>query len=544
MKRRRFRSAFLLFAVFLALSARLPAETSAPARNDLDKRSVFIGIVQDSLGTIAATYRGDSETSLAALFKAAYEGLSKWAAKDESRAEFLKPLLEPPPSGPTDFLKRASELPDSPDFPWLAAADAAVDAAVRSLGDPFSHYFTLTEFRRLMGMLSKGMKDYYGLIPSRALDGSLYIAHIKFGSPAYYAALRTHDVITAVNGRKVEDIPRDELAKMFAPDAPAPLSLTVTRKDWPEPVTYRLEPMDRRIPMVLSRMLPDGVGYVRATIFGKGMAGMVRGALDDLSRRGAWRFILDLRNNPGGSANEALGLCDTFLSGRKVVTIFKMFRGLMDTASPLLTKGEESPYEGVPLVCLVNHSSASASEMSSGALQDHHRATIIGTQTFGKGCAQVPFGVPASRGRRFLYLTVSKYFLPSGRTIHKKGVTPDIIVKDIDPASDTWQFAVLENWSGTRRFVKRELARSPGSVREVVEDKRPVTALRSWRRLLARARDAFEGLDEHVLEVAARTALVSAWCSATRSMPPCDPADAVMKAAMERLRFECGDLSR
>lgn len=520
-----------------AITAEEADTTTKPTHTVKFDKDSFFDIVADSIRLINQTFRGDEAAAQPLLAQSGLRALKAWADKNGELAQTtLQPLL----SADFQSLTELSELRNAvnnADINWLDAVDALIEAAVHALNDPFSRYFTIEEYRRLIGMIDAGERDLYGLMPQRMANGNISIAQVNFGSPAYYAGLRNEDEILAINGRLVADYERDDLVRTIAPDKPTDLRLIVLRKGWEYPVEFTLYANEELISPVMSEMLTPEIGYVRGIIFGGDMDNMVHSALKRLKAQGANSFILDLRNNPGGNAGIAVNLCDLFLRGQKVATIFKMFNEQYGTAVPMLIPGKPSDFEDSPLVCLINRASASASEMTSGALQDHHRATIIGTTSYGKGCAQVPLGIPASRGTRFLYLTSAKYYLPSGRSIHKTGVFPDIQIQDGHRLSNTNSFALTANWPEAVKFAQKFVKKEPKAAKNLALSEISISSVKGLSSLKKRAaREKWFNSD--CFEPAIRHAIIYEYCRQSRIRPALDREDEVVKAAIMRLELE------
>jgi carboxyl-terminal processing protease len=199
------------------------------------------------------------------------------------------------------------------------------------------------------------------------------------------------------------------------------INLTVVRKKEPKPLNIEIIRDIIKIDSVYTKKIEDSdILYIRVTSFDKKVVDGVKKALD--KNRGKMKgLILDLRNNPGGLLNQAVGLVDLFVQEGIIVSQ----KGRLERENQVYNATKAGTYEKVPLVVLVNGGSASASEIVSGALQDHKRAVLIGEKTFGKGSVQVILPIGQEEALR---LTVARYYLPNGRTIQAKGVEPDIEV--------------------------------------------------------------------------------------------------------------------
>jgi carboxyl-terminal processing protease len=254
------------------------------------------------------------------------------------------------------------------------------------------------------------------------------------GTPAAKAGLGTGDVIT-----KIDDTPtrgmhmEDAVAKMRGKKGSA-VTLVVERpsgKAWPDgstkPKTMTILREIIKIDNIVGRTLEPGYGYVRIKQFSENTDRDLSAALDKIEKEGGGRIaglVLDLRNNPGGLLDQAVRVADEFLdSGLIVRTEGKDGRVIDEEKAH--SRGTRS---GFPMVVLVNGGSASASEIVAGALQDHGRAVILGTQTFGKGSVQTVIELDDGSA---LKLTIARYFTPSGRSIQERGITPDVVVDQV-----------------------------------------------------------------------------------------------------------------
>jgi carboxyl-terminal processing protease len=314
-----------------------------------------------------------------------------------------------------------------------ALLDQSLEQAVRSLDDRFSHYFAPRDFDDFQEA-TEGRFEGVGMTVEE-IDRGLRVLTVYQGSPASRGGLRPGDVITHVDGRSIAGASSEESTTRIKGPAGTPVRLTVRTDGKTRELTLRRAEVE--IPVVESRMR-DGVAHVRLAGFTSGAHGAVEDAVRDLLKKGADGVVLDLRDNGGGLLNEAVLVSSIFISDGKVVS----------------TKGRSRPtrvYEAtggaidadVPVVVLVNERSASASEIVTGALQDRDRATVVGTKTFGKGVFQEI--EPLSNGGA-LDITVGEYFLPSGRNLGGKGVTPDVDASDNPetPRDEALQAAIRE----------------------------------------------------------------------------------------------------
>ncbi len=248
-------------------------------------------------------------------------------------------------------------------------------------------------------------------------------------TPASRAGLRPNDYITHIDGKPILGLTLSDAVDKMRGAVNTRIILTVVRKDVPDPFDVTLT---RDVITIKSvRYHRDGdIGYIRVTSFNEQTTDLLDDALDDLSRqigknkiRG---YIIDLRNNPGGLLDQAISVSDDFLDGGEIVST--RGRHAEDTQRYNARGGDTA--DGKPIIVLVNGGSASASEIVAGALQDHRRATILGTRSFGKGSVQtiIPLGSDGA-----LRLTTARYYTPAGRSIQAKGIDPDIVVSQEDP---------------------------------------------------------------------------------------------------------------
>jgi carboxyl-terminal processing protease len=306
--------------------------------------------------------------------------------------------------------------------------DKSLGAAVKSLDDQFSNYFSPKDYSSFQEV-TQGQFEGVGMTVEEAKRG-LRITTVYEGSPAAKGGLEKGDLITEVDGRSIAGSSSEASTARIKGPAGTKVRLTVTDGGKSRDVELRRAQVD--IPVVESDMqkAPDGkkIGHVRLSGFTSGAHGEVGAAVKKLLRRGADGIVLDLRDNGGGLLNEAVLVSSIFIPEGKIVS----------------TKGRSRPervYDAaggaidtdIPVTVLVNRNSASASEIVTGALQDRKRAKVVGTRTFGKGVFQE---VEQLSNGGALDITVGEYFLPSGRNIGgggvKKGdgIAPDVKAQD------------------------------------------------------------------------------------------------------------------
>jgi len=300
-----------------------------------------------------------------------------------------------------------------------ALMEKAIRGMVAAL-DPHSAYLDSQEFDEIR--LST-MGSYPGVgIEVVASDGVVKILNPIDGSPAQRAGLRTGDQIVRIDGTDVGADLAGAIARMRG-NSGSVVTLTIRREGSAEPLEFALRRAQVEVHSVLEQNLEPGFGYLRITTFSETTSQDVSKAISLLRRdnpSGIKGLVLDLRNNPGGVLEAGVAVADDFLGSGVIVSA----DGRTPEARFRMEASHGDLIDGAPLVVLVNGGSASASEIVAGALKDHGRALLVGRKTYGKGSVQTV--LPLSRGGA-VKLTTSRYFTPSGASIHGKGIVPDIL---------------------------------------------------------------------------------------------------------------------
>jgi carboxyl-terminal processing protease len=226
-----------------------------------------------------------------------------------------------------------------------------------------------------------------------------------------------------IDGLVTKDMQLPDAVKRMRGRPGTKVTISVVREGWTEPKDFEITREQIRVQSVRSHDLGGGVAYVKLRQFQEQSPGDLAAALDRSSKAGMKALILDLRNNPGGLLTAAVEVTEEFIDDGKLVVYTE---GRVRNQNMRFSAHAKKSYPALPMVVLVNQGSASASEIVAGALQDWGRAIVVGTQTFGKGSVQTI--IPLSDGSG-LRLTTAKYFTPKGRSIHGKGITPDIVVE-------------------------------------------------------------------------------------------------------------------
>ena len=251
-------------------------------------------------------------------------------------------------------------------------------------------------------------------------DGALTVIAPMEGTPADKAGIKAGDIILKINKQSTLNMTIDEAVNLMRGKPGTGIELTIVREGETKPLTISIVRDIIKIESVYSKIIEnENILYVRVVNFDKNIVGDVQDAIT--KNKNVKGIVLDLRNNPGGLLNQAVGLVDIFIDEGIIVSQ----KGRVESENAEYKATKSGTNTKLPLVVLVNGGSASASEIVSGALQDHKRAIIIGEKTFGKGSVQAVLPVVDNEAIR---LTIARYYLPSGRTIQAEGVTPDIVV--------------------------------------------------------------------------------------------------------------------
>ncbi len=312
-----------------------------------------------------------------------------------------------------DFAKAIEVIEDNyaltPDKERLTRG--AVLGMLQSL-DPHSGFYGRREFSEMQDEQSS---HFYGIgVTINQRNGRLYVLGVSQGMPAERAGLRYGDAIIAVDGQSTKDWPQSDALKHVRGERGAEVSLTIERAGAPEPLTVEVTRDEVPFPSVRnSFMMRPGIGYIGLTGgFNQETTEELRGAVSQLKEQGMNSLILDLRRNPGGLLDQSVRVAEMFLpKGLEIVSV----RG-REGRPPKVYRSENQNPETMPLVILINGETASASEIVAAAMQDWHRARLVGEESFGKGLVQTVYSL---RWKTGLTLTTAKYYTPSGRSIQR-----------------------------------------------------------------------------------------------------------------------------
>ncbi len=299
--------------------------------------------------------------------------------------------------------------------------EAAINGMLTSL-DPHSSYMDPRSFRD-MQVQTRG--EFGGLgIEVTMEDGLVKVVAPIDDTPAFNAGVMANDLITHIDGEQVQGMTLSQAVELMRGPVDSDVTLRIRRGNAADTIEVTITRDIIRVRPVRARV-EDDIGYLRVTAFNEQTFTNLRSAVqelkDDIGEDRLQGFVIDMRNNPGGLLDQAIMISDAFLDRGEIVST----RGRDPEETQRFSAKSGDLTDGLPLVVLINGGSASASEIVAGALQDHERATLIGSRSFGKGSVQtiIPLG-----GNGALRLTTAKYYTPSGRSIQARGIDPDIVV--------------------------------------------------------------------------------------------------------------------
>ncbi len=321
-------------------------------------------------------------------------------------------------------------------YPKAATNDeytqAAISGMLGALGDPYTVYLSQAEIKGLEEQLAGGNFGGIGVyIAQDQKTGAIVVDPIE-GNPAIKAGVRPGDIIVSVDDQSTLGQKLDAVERRIRGPLGTAVSLRIRRPNSSVTQLVRVTRAEIHVPSVRAKM-ESGIDYVRLADFGQTSADEVRAAMLDGKRRHARGYILDLRNNGGGLLDAAVDISSLFIGQGTIVSTID--RGGDKESKPATGRA----IGAVPLVILVNKYTASASEITAGAVQDYRVGTLVGTKTFGKGVVQSLYNMP---DRSALKITTARYVTPLGRDIHHKGIVPDVTIDQrvdlpiIDTAND------------------------------------------------------------------------------------------------------------
>jgi carboxyl-terminal processing protease len=331
------------------------------------------------------------------------------------------------------------------------AAYAAIETMLTSLDEPFTRLLRPEQYHSLQVNTSGELFGVGLQIGLREDTHQIEVIAPITGSPADRAGIKTHDLILQVDATPASELDLDAAAAKMRGPAGTRIALTVqTPGQGTKEIILERQKINLQAVIAAQRTTDQGpIGYIRLTQFSAKAAQEMSTAIRDLEKQGVKGYVLDLRNNPGGLVTAGVEIAKMWLNDAPIVYTVNR-QGVLDDFS-----AGHGALTDRPLAVLVNSGTASASEILAGALQDNHRAVVVGQQTFGKGLIQSLFELSDGSG---MAVTVAKYETPSHQDIHKKGITPQVVVRDeATPKQDpVYQAAVdylqrLPSLDGSRR---------------------------------------------------------------------------------------------
>lgn len=356
--------------------------------------------------------------------------------------------------------------------------ESAVNGMLTGL-DPHSSYMDAKSFRD-MQVQTRG--EFGGLgIEVTMEDGLVKVVAPIDETPAAKAGVRAGDFITHLDDEAVQGLTLNQAVEKMRGQVNTKVRLRIMRKGAEKPIEVSITRDIIRVRSVRSRVEGDDIGYIRLTQFNEQTTEGLKKAIADISSQipqdKLKGYVLDLRNNPGGLLDQAISVSDSFLERGEIVST--RGRDAEETQRFNARAGDLS--KGKPVIVLINGGSASASEIVAGALQDHKRATLIGTRSFGKGSVQTI--IPLGTGNGALRLTTARYYTPSGKSIQAKGITPDVEVLQ-DVPDEVKSRAESKGESSLRGHLKADGDEQAGSQSYVPPEPKDDKALKAALDLL------------------------------------------------------------
>ena len=301
------------------------------------------------------------------------------------------------------------------------AMDAAIDGVLQSL-DPYSSYMSP---EMLLNMQTETSGEFGGLGIEVGMEAGVVkvISPIE-DTPASRAGVKAGDYIVKINDNQVQGKSLSEAVELMRGKVGSSIEITVRRKDVKKALIFKIKREIIKIQSVKSEILEDKIGYLRLNAFNENSSDQVKKKLTEIKKnKSVNSYILDLRNNPGGLLSQAIKISDFFLDEGEIVSTKS--RNKLENRKFFAREGDI--IDGKTLIVLINYGSASASEIVAGALKDHKRAILVGEQSYGKGSVQ---SIIPLKNKGAIRLTISKYYLPSGKSISEVGVIPDIEIDE------------------------------------------------------------------------------------------------------------------
>ncbi|MBN1299027.1 MAG: S41 family peptidase [Actinobacteria bacterium] len=305
-------------------------------------------------------------------------------------------------------------------------ADAAIEGILSSLDDRYADYFPAQEYARIIESYS-GTTSGIGVVVTADEEGRILIINVIEGTPAYEKGLMAGDIISGVEGVDIKDMSLEQVVSLIKGEEGTDVNITIFRPSENKRFDYKITRQRFYVPNFYTDIIEENILYVQYSDFqengAKKLDEKIKTVIKNNGSKTVRGIILDLRNNLGGTLDDAVQFCDLFLDSGVIVSV----KGRTNNSEKYEEfKAGSGGYTDMPVVVLINGYSASAAELAAGALKDLGRALLIGEKSFGKGTVQILNELADGSGIKY---TTAKYYLPSGVTIDGTGIEPDIKVE-------------------------------------------------------------------------------------------------------------------
>ncbi|MCY4402708.1 MAG: S41 family peptidase [Candidatus Poribacteria bacterium] len=353
--------------------------------------------------------------------------------------------------------------------------EGAIKGMLRTL-DPYSQFIP-----DYIAFRTQNQGNYGGVGMTVGMRDDIITVITPFkGNPAALAGVQSGDIISQIDGESTAVMSLDDAVDILRGEPGTSVSVTLIRPKVSSPIEVTITREVIRIPSVEKEMIGDKIGYIKINTFLQTTANDVDNALEEFKQNNIRGIILDLRFNPGGLLSSAVSVSSDFLEPEQLV-VYSQGKNAEDR-NPFYTDG--TVRDKLPLIVLVNNGSASASEIVAGAIRDHRRGLVMGSQTFGKASVQKVFSLSDSKAA--VKLTVAHYFTPNGVDIHKVGIIPDVETAYFSQAEQRMQIK-LRNHQKVKTFIEENgddvLEKLFAAEHAPREDRQAAKILRSYRRL-------------------------------------------------------------
>ena len=316
-----------------------------------------------------------------------------------------------------------------------AMEDAAAGAMIAALGDRWSYYIPAAEYAEYMEQMNNAYVGI-GVTITPEEDGSIRVIEVTAGGPAEEAGIQAEDRITAVDGQSILGMSLEDSQALIRGEENTTVAITVQRGE--EELTMTVTRRTIRTVVAKGQMLEGNIGLVTIANFNSNCAAETIAAIEELTQQGAQKLIFDVRNNPGGYAEELVKVLDYLLPEGKLFTT-------VDYAGNEHTDMSDAACLDIPMAVLVNQNSYSAAEFFAAAMAEYEAAVIVGEKTSGKGYFQNTFVLPDGSA---VGLSIGKYYTPNGKSLEKIGITPDVEIALGEGADDTQILAAMDALAG------------------------------------------------------------------------------------------------